>query len=168
MISPFPSGRRLKERSATTTTASVPSDVGDDRQQPRRKEGEVVLRVRDAVRGEGAVHRHRERDADREAGVDERHGRGAAAAGEEERARAEQRRREQGSGGVVDAEGAVVPARGLAPRDRGRRDRVGGEPRRPREQLRPSLLRYRAASRPASRNVSRPQRRQRARPCPAA
>jgi hypothetical protein len=54
-------------------------DVGDDRQQPRGDEVEVVLSRRDAVRRERAVYRHRECDADGETGVDEHHRRGSAA-----------------------------------------------------------------------------------------
>ncbi len=73
------------------------------------------------------VDGHRERDADREAGIEEPDGGGAADAGEEERADAEERRREERAARVVDAEGATVPLRGLAPRDRGGRDGVGGE-----------------------------------------
>ena len=113
-----------------------PGDVRNDREQAGREKGEMVLRCRDSVRREGAVHRHRERDADGEADVDERDRRGAASPGEHEGAGAQERRGEETAGGVVDAEGAVVPARCLAPRDRGRRDRVGGESCRPSKQLR--------------------------------
>jgi ATPase family protein associated with various cellular activities (AAA) len=98
----------------------------------------VVLSCRDPMCRERPVHRDGQRDAEGEAGVDEGDRRGAAASGEKERAGAEQGRGEECAGGVVDPESAVVPARGLAPCDRGRRDRVRGEARRPGEQLRPS------------------------------
>src|SRR4051812_4393783 len=113
-------------------------DVGDDRQQPRRQKGEVVLGRRDAVGREGAVHGYRERDPHREPGVDERDGRGPAAAGEEQGPRAEQRCRQQGSRGVVHAKGALVPTGGLAPGDGGRCDGVRGKAGRPGKQLGPS------------------------------
>jgi aspartate aminotransferase-like enzyme len=92
------------------------------------------------VRRESAMHGDRERDAEREADIDKRHRRGPAAAGEQQRARAEQRCRQQGARGVVDPEGAFVPARCFPPRNRSRCDRVSREPRRPRKQLGPTTI----------------------------
>ena len=108
-----------------------PQGVGEDREQASGKEREMVLRRRDPVRREGAVHLHRERDTDGQADVDKSEGCCAAPAGEEKRARAEERRRQQGPGGVVDTERAAVPAGSLAPGDRGSGDGVGGQTGRP-------------------------------------
>src|SRR4029077_4056088 len=68
----------------------------------------------------------------------ERAGGGGAAAGEEEVPGPEERSGEEPAGCVVDAEGAIVPARRLAPGDSRGRDRVGAETCRPREKLPPS------------------------------
>jgi aspartate aminotransferase-like enzyme len=119
--------------------------VRDDREQAGGEEGEVVLRRGDSVRGEGPVHGYRERDR-----------RGTAAAGEEKRAGAEQRRREQCACRVVDAEGAVVPAGGLTPRDCGRGDGVRGESRAPREEFGPF-----AAPVPGRKQAREPERQER-------
>ena len=113
-------------------------DVGDDREQARRHKGEVVLRRGDPVRCEGAVHRNREGDAHREPGIDESHRRRPAAADEQKRPRSQERRGKQGACGVVDPEGAFVPARCFPPGDRGRGDRIRCEARRPGEHLGPS------------------------------
>jgi aspartate aminotransferase-like enzyme len=112
-----------------------PERVGEDREQPSREEGEVILCRGDPVGREAAVHRNRERDTDGQAGVDECDRCRAAAAGEEERARPEQGRGEQCSGRVVDAKRTTVPTRRLAPSDRGRGDGIGGEAGRPREEF---------------------------------
>ena len=115
-----------------------PDDIRDDREEPRWEKGEVVLRRGNSMRCEGPVHGNRERDADGESGPDQRHRRGPSAAGEQKRARPEQRRGQQGSGRVVDPKGPRVPARRLAPRDRGRGHGVRAETRRPCEPLRAS------------------------------
>jgi aspartate aminotransferase-like enzyme len=112
-----------------------PEGVGEDREQASGEEREMVLRRRDPVRCEPAVHLHRERDTDGQADVEKSEGCCAAPAGEEKRARAEERRRQQGPGGVVDTERAAVPAGSLTPGDRGSRDGVGGQTGRPGQQL---------------------------------
>jgi serine---pyruvate transaminase len=109
--------------------------VPEDGEQPGREKGEVILRRGDPVRGEDAVDGDSKGDADREADVDERHRPGAATADEEKGARTEERRGQQTAGRVVDAERALVPARRFAPRDRGGRDGICGQPRRPGEKL---------------------------------
>ncbi len=87
----------------------------------------MILRRRNAVRGERSVHRYGERDPGREARVSETDRRRAADAREEQRADAEERGGQKRTRRVVDAEGAGVPLGGLAPGDRRRGDRIGGE-----------------------------------------
>src|SRR5581483_5126671 len=112
-ISELPTGPRRHGHDGERAEA-----VREDREQPCGEEREMVLRGRQPVRRERAVHRRGERDADGEPRVREAGGACAANAGEEKRADAEQRCREERAGRVVDPEGARVPLRRLAPRDR--------------------------------------------------
>ena len=133
-----------------------PERVREDREQAGREKREVILRRRDPVGGERAVHGHREGDSDCEPRIRERDRRGPAASGQQEGAGAEQRRRQQRAGGVVDAEGAPVPACRLAPGDRRGGDRVRGEGPSPGEQLRPA-----ARALPGGEEPGEPQREER-------
>ena len=118
--SAFPSGRRRRPVAATTTAASVPDRVGEDRDDPGGKDGEVRLGLRDRAAGDRIGQRHRDRDSDREPDVEERQRSHPANADALQRAGAEERGGEEAAAEVVDAEGRVAPAVRRAPRDRPR------------------------------------------------
>src|SRR5581483_8969454 len=120
-ISELPTGRRRHDRAATATTASVPR---------------LFARIASSRAGRNG----RWSCAGGSPCVANAPGAGAANAGEEKRADAEQRCREERAGRVVDPEGARVPLRRLAPRDRTGGDRVRRERPRPRGELRPPCL----------------------------
>ena len=127
-ISVFPSGRRRSERSATPTTASVPSAFARiaSRRAGRKARwscaGGIPCAANAPCTGIASA------TPTARPAYDEARPRAARRTpASSERAGAEERRRQQRAGRVVDAERARVPLRRLAPGDRRRGDRIGGE-----------------------------------------
>ncbi len=82
------------------------------------------------------LQRYGERDAERETDVDERDRRDPPLPHEKERADAEQRGGQERASQVVHAKRGIAPARGGAPRESRRRDRIRAEACRPGRELR--------------------------------
>ena len=134
--SALPIGRRRKPRIATTTRAIEPATLPTIASIRAGKNARCCCASGIELPAIGDSSRHGEGDADGEADVDERDRAGDPHARQQERPGAEQRGGQKAAEEVVGAEAAVVPA-GCGPGgDRGCTERVGGEPGRPREQVR--------------------------------